>query len=208
MALRMNSARLRLTVLSLPLVACAASCGSDTQTTVTAGQTTVTAGPTSTIGLASEITSGSTTCGQFAAGAAPPLAHVRYSLKGNAISRVDPAAFFYWVRLVPPKSSVDSVTITQSTDAVSRPLFATTGSVFEKVNSSAGPCQPVTSTVGQVSPVRVSFIARAGTTFYIGVKFSALAVVGQQAPAGGAIRLIFSAAGVGGSTSEIDLVKR
>jgi hypothetical protein len=202
MGARMNSARWWLVTVSLGLVGCAASCGSAAPETPAA-----TGGQTSAIAHTSEIAGASTTCSQFAAGTAPALRQVRYSIKGHSISAVDPNAFVYWVKLTRSKSGFTTVTITQSANAVSRPLFAINGGVFDKFSVGARTCQPISGTIGQVNPVKVNFTARAGATYYISVKFSVLAVIGQPVPPGETIKLVFSISGVNGSTSEVDLVK-
>jgi hypothetical protein len=198
----MISERWWLVALSLALVGCVAGCGSDAP-----GTPAVTSRSTSAIALSSEIAGTSTTCGQFAARTVPVLGQVHYSVKGSSISAVDPGAFDYWVKVAPSKSGLETVTITQSSDPVSRPLFTTNGGVFDKFSAGARTCQAITATIGQVNPVNVTFIASAGTTYYVDVKFSVAALVQQPAPSGGSIKLVFSTTGVKGSTSEIDVVK-
>lgn len=196
MGARMNSGRWRQAALCLALVEAAASCGTTT--------------PSATGAQTSEITSASTMCAQFAARVAPPLAQIRYSINGVAISRVNLDAFYYWVKVVPSKAGLDTVTITQSTNAASQPVFAANANgVFDKFSAAAGECEQVSSTMthptGRVTVV--TFRGSQGTTFYIGVKFSTSTAVGRPAPTGGPIRFLFSTTGVNGSTSEVDLVK-
>jgi hypothetical protein len=192
----MNSGRWRQAALCLALVEAAASCGTTT--------------PSATGGQNSEITSGSTTCALFAAGVAPPLGQIRYSVNGVAITGVNPDAFYYWVKVVPSKVGLYRVTITQSTKTASQPVFAANANgVFDKSSAAAGECEPLSSTMthptGRVTAV--TFSGSKGTTFYIGVKFSTSAAVGRPALPSGPIKVLFSTTGVNGSTSEVDLVK-
>jgi hypothetical protein len=185
----MNAARWWLLAASLALSAC----GAETAT--------------STAGKPAEITPASTMCGQFAAGAAPALLQVKYSLRANAISQVTPGAFNYWARLLPSSGGPDAVVVMQSTDAASRPLSAVSGGVFDNYNAATGACDAVSSTMTHpFGPVTLNFTATAGTTYYIVVRFSTTAVVPEVVPPSGTIKFFYSVAGVSTSASTVELV--
>jgi hypothetical protein len=199
----MNSARWWLVVLCLALIGCTVSCEPNTAASPSST-------PPLTGGGISEIAAASTTCGQFAAGAAHALAQIRYSVDGNTISQINPPdAFYYWLKVVPSTSGPDVVTITQSADAAGAPTFAANGSgVYDKFSATAGTCEPLShSLTFPGGAVTVTFTASAGMAFYIEVGFATSSLVRQATPPVGIIKFLFSTGGVSGSTREVDLVK-
>jgi hypothetical protein len=105
-------------------------------------------------------------------------------------------------------TSSGTYTIDQTITTANFSTFFTVASGSAAYNSS---CTKVSSTITQNSTtgaVTVTF-AGSGSTFFIGIKYSTGAVVGQLAPSPGTtVHYEFSTGGVAGSTSGIDLKKK
>jgi hypothetical protein len=151
--------------------------------------------------LASQITSGLTTCSQFAGGTSSTLFGAHYSVLHGKINAVTPAKFSYWASVV-STGGTETYSLDQFANETSRQFHLAPGSAL----STAG-CSSVAALIGQSGGVvTVKFNGgTAGTTYFIGLKFSTSAVVGEAAPKpNGTVRYLFKALG---SESEFDLVK-
>jgi hypothetical protein len=133
----------------------------------------------------SQITPTQTTCSQFSSGTSPTEYEVEYGKKGTTISQVNPGVFFYWVGVSVPSSGSKTFTITQSRNSTNS-LFAVAsgssaftpscGTLSTNIQQSGG-----TITVTFTAPTTASYPAK----FFIGIKFSTSAVVGNTRPTTG-----------------------
>jgi hypothetical protein len=158
-------------------------------------------------GINAQITPTQTTCQQFSSGTAATLGQIQYSTKGKTISQVNPGVFFYWVKVTTGAGN-QSVAITQTIVSNNQSRFFTvaSGSSVYTASCSALASDTITQSGGTTT---VSWNAgTTGGTFFIGIKYSTGGVVGETTPNPSTVRYVFATTGVGGSTQEIDLVKK
>lgn len=124
------------------------------------------------------------------------------------VSQVNPGVFFYWVSVTATNTGSNTFTINQSitTGNFDSHFFSQASGSFVYT---AG-CTKINATITTSGGVTtISFNGTAGTTYVIGIKYDATSVVGFAAPSPGTtVHYDFSTAGVPGSTSGVDLVKK
>jgi hypothetical protein len=147
----------------------------------------------------SQITPTGTTCQQFRDHQATTLGFLQYSTKGNppVINQVNPGVFFYWVKVSGP----GPYTITQSVTPTLKLFAMASGSFAYDAN-----CNKVNVTLTQAADGSVTVPALSGTgPFFIGIKYDATTVTGQQVPGKPTFTYTFQTTNVGGSTQQIKL---
>jgi hypothetical protein len=153
----------------------------------------------------SQITDTTTTCSQFAAGATG-LGEVDYTPRGTTIKRVAPTGFSYWLKLsnVPAGSASFTVGQTIMTGNFSAKFALGGGSTVYAAACAKGPKATIVQTAGGVV---VSFAAKTAGTYYLNVRYSTSAAIGQAVPNPSTVHYDFATGGVDGSTSGLDLKK-
>jgi hypothetical protein len=127
-------------------------------------------------------------------------------LKGNVIQQTNPGVFFYWVKVtVPAGNNSFLVSQTITTGNFSTLFTLASGSNVFDANCVNGLKPTFTARGGSVS---VQWNAPSAGTYIISLKYSTSSVVGVTAPSPPTVHYEFSTAGVPGSTSGIDLVKK
>jgi hypothetical protein len=180
--------------------------------TATATSTpTPTATPTATV---SQITVDGTKCDKFSSGTATTLDTVTYKVDNHGKTKdVKPPKFMYWVKVTALAGS-NTFVINQS---ITTGNFNTQfkldggGNVFKgsDCKSAGGVNMKQDTTNGANSTVTVRFNAQQAGIYYIAAKFQTGNVGGDPAPGPATtVHYDFSATGVPGSTSSVDLVKQ
>ncbi|HSC50007.1 MAG TPA: carboxypeptidase-like regulatory domain-containing protein [Gaiellaceae bacterium] len=155
----------------------------------------------------SQITDTLATCSQFAAGTAPTLGTVWYTVKNGAINKETPSKLEYWVKLdltagaqhVEVDQAITSGNFTRTLGlAAGSAVFAPGCAAVKKPTIAAGPGGSVTA----------DFTAARAGTYYLGVRYLASSVNGQAQPSPTTVHYEFSTAGRSGSTSGVDLKKQ
>jgi hypothetical protein len=158
-----------------------------------------------TAASSSQITDTTTTCSQFAAGATG-LGEVDYTPRGTTIKRVTPSGFSYWLKLsnVPAGPASFTVGQTITTGNFSAKFALGGGSAVYTGACAKGPKATIVQTAGGVV---VSFTAKPAGTYFLNVRYSTAAAVGQAVPNPSTVHYDFSTGGVANSTSGLDLKK-
>lgn len=158
----------------------------------------------------SQITPTGTTCSEFSGGTAQTLSSVQYTVRNGVIRQENPGVFYYWVKVTAPDGNNTFVVNQSITTGNFSTLFAiASGSVV--YNSSCTNVHgtftqsPINATSGTVT---VRFNTPTAGTYYIAIKFSTSSVTGKTAPTPSTVGYTYSATGVPGSTSSLNLVKR
>ncbi|HET7555574.1 MAG TPA: carboxypeptidase regulatory-like domain-containing protein [Gaiellaceae bacterium] len=155
----------------------------------------------------SQITDTLATCSQFAAGTAPTLGTVWYTVRSNAINKETPSKLEYWVRL----------DLTAGAHHVEVDQAITSGNFSRKLDLASGSavfapgCAAVrkpTIVAGSGGSVTADFTAAKAGTYYVGIRYLVSSVNGQAQPSPTTVHYEFSTAGRSGSTSGVDLAKQ
>jgi hypothetical protein len=149
----------------------------------------------------SQITPTSVTCSQFAGGTAQTFSQVTYSVSHAKIANATPGGFEYWAKVTSNGGS-QTFAVTQHPNETTRPFLLASGS-----SAHAASCAKVSSTITQSGDtVTVTFNGgTAGSTIYIGLKFSTAHVVGEPSPKPSpTVHYLFKTSS---STRQLDLVK-
>lgn len=153
----------------------------------------------------SAIAAAGSQCGQFANGALTPIRQLTYTVSGNAVTSVTPAAFVYWVKVTTPTAGSAKFIIAATSQRTTVRPQTRGGDVFAESMIAGSVCRPVSNSVTFASgPATVQFNASAGTTYLLNIQFASQPYVGQAAAALGMVTI--STTGVAGSSSSLGLV--
>ena len=167
--------------------------------------------PTPTPAQVSQLTTTGTTCKDFVGNTAKNISTIEYNVKAGTIRQPAPGGFFYWVKVTAAAGSNTFVVDQTITTGNFSTLFALTSgsSVFNgNCKQLQGATFTQSSTNGTTGTITVMFNAPTAGTYYIAVKLNTANLNMQPAPTPSTVGYSFDTAGVPGSTSSLNLVKK
>jgi Bacterial pre-peptidase C-terminal domain len=155
----------------------------------------------------SQITTKETKCNKFRDGGAQTLSSVSYAVGGHGeIKDVKPDAFLYWVAVTVPAGSNTFMVSETITTGNFNTLFDIDKPKSKVFDSNCHDVHGIFTQNG--GTVTVTFTAPAAGTYYLQVKYKTDSVNHDPAPSPTTVHYEFMTAGMPGSTSGLDLVRR